>query len=80
MTLQHQLRPVVLSDLDELTVDGVCNILHRRTDLNRLLGFAASLAVRHYDASPVESSGRADDGDACGEVGEHVSLQAALDQ
>ena len=24
--------------------------------------------------------GRADDGDACGEVGEHVSLQAALDQ
>jgi len=45
-----------------------------------LLGLTASLAVRHYDASLVESSGRADDGDACGEVGEHVSLQAALDQ
>ena len=29
---------------------------------------------------PRELFGRADDGDACGEVGEHVSLQAALDQ
>ena len=53
MTLQHQLRPVVLSNL---AIDGVCSILWSWTDLNRALGFAASLAVRHHNASLVESS------------------------